>query len=141
MRSPYLCRDYADAADGALRRDGDWASVGDLGRFDGDVLVVFGRPGHIVTGGATVSLAEVEAALAPAARAPFAALGLPHPTLGTVLTIVVTDPGDGERLREAARRLPAAQRPRLWYQRPTLPLTTTGKLDRKALADSVGPPR
>ena len=138
VRSPYLCEGYADAAGGPLLRDGAWASVGDLGRFVGGALVVLGRPGHVVTGGATVSLAEVEAALGAAARAPFAAVGVPHPTLGAVLAVVVTDAADEARLREQARALPAAQRPRLWYHRPVLPLTAAGKVDRIALSESLG---
>lgn len=138
VRSAYLCEGYADAATGPLLRDGEWASVGDLGRVDAGSLVVLGRPGHVVTAGATVSLAEVEAALGAAAHAPFAVVGVPHPTLGAVLAVVVTDPADEARLRDVARALPAAQRPRLWYRRPVLPLTAAGKLDRVALAESLG---
>ncbi len=137
-RSAYLCRGYVDGAGGPLRRDGARASVGDLGGFRGGVLVVVGRPGHIVTGGAIVSLAEVEAALGAAARGPFAVVGLPHVALGSVLAIVTTDPADEAPLREHARRLPPAHRPRLWYQRPELPLTPAGKLDRATLAALLG---
>src|SRR4029079_14791295 len=37
VSSPYLARGYLDAdPGGALLRDGDWASVGDLARPDGD---------------------------------------------------------------------------------------------------------
>ena len=137
VRSPYLSDGYAEGADGPFRREGDWATVGDLGRVDGDSLVVLGRPGHIVTGGATVSLAEVEAALGAAARSPFAVIGLPHASLGSVLAVVVTDPADEGRLRQHARALPRAQRPRLWYRRPALPMTPAGKVDRAALAESL----
>ena len=140
VRSPYLCRGYVDGTSGALRRDGAWASVGDVGRFDGDTLIVVGRPGHIVTGGATVSIAEVETALGCAARGPFAVVGLPHPTLGSVLAAVVTDPDDEARLRSHAERLPPTHRPRLWFHRPVLPLTRAGKLDRPTLANLLGAP-
>lgn len=142
VRSPYLCEGYAGGTAGPLLRDGDWATVGDTGRWDGDRLVVLGRPDHVVTAGASVSLAAVEAELATAAAAPMAVCGLPHPTLGSVLTAVLTDPADREPVRAHARdHLPPALRPRRWHVLPTLPMTPAGKLDRLALAQAVADPR
>ncbi|HEU4568082.1 MAG TPA: o-succinylbenzoate--CoA ligase [Marmoricola sp.] len=132
VRSPYLAR----PGSGSLRTVDGWATVGDLGRLDGDRLVVLGRPDAVVTGGATVPLGEAEEALAPAAAAPYALLGVPHPDLGAVLAAVVTDADDRERMLGYAReRLPAAQRPRLWRVAEQLPLTDAGKVDRVALAE------
>lgn len=132
VRSPYVAR----PGSGALRLVDGWSTVGDLGRLEGDRLVVLGRPDSVVTAGATVVLADVEAALAPAAAAPYALVGVPHHDLGAVLAAVVTDAGDRDRLAGHARaHLPPAQRPRLWQVAAELPLTDAGKVDRAALAE------
>lgn len=131
VRSPYVAR----PGSGSLRVADGWATVGDRGRIDGDRLVVLGRPEAVVTAGATVLLAEVEAALASAATAPYALVGVPHPDLGAVLAGVVTDVNDRARLARRARELPSPQRPRMWRVTHELPLTTAGKLDRAALAE------
>jgi acyl-coenzyme A synthetase/AMP-(fatty) acid ligase len=135
VRSPYLCLGYAGSS-GTLRRDPDgWATVGDLGRYDGHTVTVLGRPGHVVTGGATVALAEVESALAAVASAPIAVCGLAHPTLGGIVTAVLTEAADREPLERHARAsLPPSHRPRLWRVVAELPLTGSGKVDRQALA-------
>ena len=134
VRSPYLAR----AGSGALRFVDGWATVGDRGRFTGDRLVVLGRPDTVVTAGATVLLADVEAALAPAARAPYALVGVPDRDLGALLAAVVTHADDRETLQAHARaHLPSAQQSRLWQVDEHLPLTPTGKVDRAGLADLV----
>jgi acyl-coenzyme A synthetase/AMP-(fatty) acid ligase len=112
---------------------GPWATVGDLGRLDGERLVVLGRPGTVTTAGATVALAEVEAALRGAARGQVAVVGLPHPGLGEVLAAAFTAPEDAETLRRVARELPATHRPRVWRRLDALPTTAGGKIDGVAL--------
>lgn len=116
------------------RDPGGWASVGDRGALEGGRLIVFGRPDAVTTGGATVLLADVEAALAGVAQAPFAVVGVPHAGLGEVLLAVVTDAGDRDRLEHRARtQLPASHRPRVWRVLPALPMTAAGKVDRARL--------
>jgi acyl-CoA synthetase (AMP-forming)/AMP-acid ligase II len=138
VRSPYVAQGYADGRSGPLRRDADgWATVGDLGRIEDGRVVVLGRPDTVTTGGATVVLAEVEAALADAAAAPFAVVGVPHPALGAVLTAVATAPDDLVTMRDRARQLPSSHRPRRWETRDALPLTTAGKVDRRALVSAL----
>jgi long-chain acyl-CoA synthetase len=129
--SPYLAR-----SGGSLRTiDDGWSTVGDLGRFTDGRLVVLGRPGVVVSAGATVVLAEVEAELARAARGPFAVLGLPHPGLGSVVCAAVTDPRDRTALQRHARaHLLPGSRPRTWLVVERLPLTALGKVDRECLA-------
>lgn len=135
VRSPWLSRGYLDGKGDSLAwRDDGFASVGDLGSFDGDRLDVWGRGGAITTGGATVALAPIQAALAPHMTGEFALVGVPHPDLGQVLGIAVTEPGDVEPVRRWARsNLSAPQRPRRWLVLPDLPLTPAGKVDRAAL--------
>ncbi|WP_347352311.1 long-chain fatty acid--CoA ligase [Intrasporangium sp.] len=133
VRSSWVCDGY-EGPPGALLRDGDWASVGDVGRLRDGVLEVLGRPDAVTTAGATVLVADVEAALAPVAHGPFAVHGLPHESLGEVLAVTVVDPADRARLQDAARRLPATHRPRRWRIVGALPVTAAGKLDRGALS-------
>ncbi|CCH77434.1 O-succinylbenzoate-CoA ligase [Nostocoides japonicum T1-X7] len=136
VRSAWVCDGY-DGPPGSLRRDPHgWATVGDLGALRGDgVLTVHGRPDTVTTGGATVLLADVEAALVPRAGGPIAVHGIPHPTLGEVVAVALTDARDRESLEPYARaHLSAAQRPRVWRVVPELPLTAAGKVDRARLA-------
>lgn len=113
-----------------------WATVGDRGRVANDGSVhVSGRVDAVVTGGATVLVADVEAALAPRTSGELAVIGLAHPELGQVVAAVFTHAADQPALAARARRaLPSSHRPRRWLHRPGLPLTPAGKVDRSALA-------
>lgn len=137
VRSPWLCEGY-EGPPGSLLRDGNWASVGDLGVLQNGRLRVLGRPDAVTTAGATVLIADVEAALAPLARGPIAVHGLPHATLGHVVAVTFVDPADRQRLQAGARSLPVTHRPRAWRLVSALPLTPAGKVDRVALAEPAG---
>lgn len=134
VRSEYLCDGYVGPT-GSLRRDEEgWATVGDTGVLVDGVLTVHGRPDTVITAGVTVAIAEVEAELLPAARSSFAVFGVPHPAMGELLAVAVTDESDRAALERYAReRLPASHRPRRWYVVDALPLTDAGKLDRARL--------
>ncbi len=138
VRSPFLCEGY-DGPPGALRRTADgFATVGDRGMLVDGVLRVDGRGSEVVTtGGATVLVADVEAALRPAVSGALVVVGLPHPELGQLLAGVVTDAADLPAARRAARSLAASHRPRRWLHVPNLPSTLSGKVDRPALAAAV----
>ncbi len=129
--SPYLCDGYLGSP-GPLRRDGAWATVGDLGELHEDVLVVSGRGDDVVTtAGATVQVGEVERVLGEVARV--VVLGVPHPDLGQVLVAVLDDREHLALLRATSRAdLRPSHRPRRWYAAP-FPLTPAGKVDRDAL--------
>jgi long-chain acyl-CoA synthetase len=134
-RSPYLCHGY-DGPPGPLRWDDDgFATVGDRGVLVDGLLTVTGRGGDTVTtGAASVLVADIEDALRSAVGRDVVVLGLPHGTLGQVVAAALTDPVDLEPARTAAReRLAPAQRPRVWFHVPVLPLNAAGKLDRPAL--------
>ncbi len=142
VRSPYVCEGYTGTAGhpGPLRRDpAGFASVGDRGTLVDGVLTVTGRgDAAVLTGGATVLVADVEAALRPVARGEVVVLGLPHPTLGQVVCAVLTDAGDLPALHAASHRaLAPAQRPRQWFHVPAPPVTDAGKVHREALARRV----
>ena len=138
VRSPYLARGYSrDGGPLTIGSDG-FATVGDAGHMSGDHLVVTGRSDVVVTGGATVLLHEVEGVLQDAAGPAVAVVGVPHDYLGAVIACVVDDPDRvSSAQRTASARLSPAQRPRLWYQVPRLPVTAAGKPDRRALRRMV----
>ena len=141
VTSPWLCVREEGVAP-VLRvaeRDGEtWMSVGDRGSVAADGRVqVGGRSDAVTTAGATVVLADVEAALRPYARGEVVVVGRPHPRLGAVLVAVCTDQRDVQTLPAIARReLPASHRPRMWSRIEPLPLTAAGKVDRTALVDA-----
>jgi acyl-coenzyme A synthetase/AMP-(fatty) acid ligase len=111
--------------------------VGDRGRWLDGRLLVDGRDDAVVTGGVTVLLADVEAALRPALVGQVAVVGLPHIELGGIIVAVLTDHQDREAARLAAAELGPA-RPRRWFVQDRLPLTPAGKVDRQALARELG---
>ena len=139
VRSPYVCQGY-DGPDGPLTWDPDgWATVGDRGSLDDGFLRVHGRGSDtVVTAGATVLVADVEATLERATGHSVVIVGLPHPDLGQVLCAVTPDVGHLEALRRSARELlDPAQRPRRWFEVADLPLTRAGKVDRDRLTTSL----
>jgi acyl-CoA synthetase (AMP-forming)/AMP-acid ligase II len=140
-RSPFLCEGY-DGMPGDLRRDpSGFATIGDRGTLVDGVLRVAGRGSEVVvTGGATVRVADVEAALGPVVTGALVVIGLPHPDLGQVVAGVVTDAADLVAARREAGLLPPTHRPRRWFHVPVLPLTKNGKVDRSALAASLPDP-
>ena len=139
VTSPWLClrEEGAAAVLRAVFRDGrSWMTVGDRGSVSAEGrLVVAGRADAVTTGGATVVLADVEAALRPYARGEVVVVARSHPRLGAVLVAVCTDPADADALPSIARRtLPASHRPRRWSVQEALPVTAAGKVDRDRIA-------
>ena len=135
VRSAWVCDGYSGPPGSLRHAEGGWASVGDLGRLDGSVLTVTGRPDAVVTAGATVLVSDVEAVLGPFARGTVVVHGIPHPSLGEVVAVTLTDGRDRASLEQVARaRLPVSHRPRVWRVVAELPLTEAGKVDRAALA-------
>ncbi len=135
-RSPFLAN-CTGGEPGPFHRGADgFATVGDCGAWRGGQLLVSGRDDAVVTGGVTVLLADVEAALWPRLVGQVAVLGLPHPMLGEVVAVVLTDERDRASARAAVAGLGPA-RPRRWFLRPALPLTPAGKVDRRALTTEL----
>jgi long-chain acyl-CoA synthetase len=140
-RSPYLADGYLTAhADGPLRFDPHgWATVQDLARAVPGGLEILGRGDSAVTsGGHTVVVEEVERLLRglPGVH-DVAVLGLPHLTLGQVLTAVVVGPAADDTLRAGVAGMPAPSRPRRWVHANALPRTSGGKLRRDELPELV----
>lgn len=123
--------------------------TGDLGRFDADGMVVYhGRGGsHVKVRGHRVEPAEVERALLDVERIKEAVVvDRPVPSGdsdGNILVAYLTS-RDGqaipaEHLRRALRaRLPEFMIPSAFVHVPSMPRTTTGKVDRHALPSHIG---
>jgi acyl-CoA synthetase (AMP-forming)/AMP-acid ligase II len=134
VRSPWVCERLTGAAGSLLLDVPGWASVGDLGQFTAGLLTVRGRPDAIVTAGATVLIADVEAVLSRVAAGGVAVHGVAHPTLGHVVAVTLTNEADREPLERLAReQLPVTHRPRVWHVVESLPTTAAAKVDRAAL--------
>ena len=137
VRSPYVSQGYDDGADGPFAVDTEgFATVGDHGSLEQGLLSVAGRgAATILTGAATVLVADVEQALRRATGADVVVIGVPHPRWGQLVAAVTTDPAMAARLPASARtELTAAQQPRLWFCVPSFPVTGSGKVDRSTLS-------
>jgi long-chain acyl-CoA synthetase len=140
VRSPYLSTGYPAGCRGPLRWDDDgFASVGDLAELlpDGGLLVRGRGDSAVTTGGATVLAEDVELALSTLPGvSEVAVVGVPHATLGEILTAVI-EPLPGAHLsgiRGAARAMLAGPSlPRRWLVADRLPRTPSGKIARQAV--------
>jgi long-chain acyl-CoA synthetase len=120
-----------------FRRDGPWATVGDIGRLNNDgSLSILGREGGmVITAGHNVYPQEIETALTEIPGIETAVvLGLSDPVRGQRLAALVdgTTPLDEIRA-QLAMRLPRYKLPRHFYRLGTWPLTSSGKPDRRTL--------
>jgi acyl-CoA synthetase (AMP-forming)/AMP-acid ligase II len=144
FKGPQVVSGYWNApeATAASFRDG-WFHTGDIGRIAPDgYLYVIGRMKDIVIrGGENINCGEVEACLGNHPGViEVAAFGVPHPTLGEELAVVVclTEAGQAtaDELRAfVAERLAAFKVPaRVYLSRLPLPRTATGKVIKQGLA-------
>lgn len=132
---------YGDAQTTAASwREGYWLT-GDVGYrdADGDLWVLDRRSDLIVTGGENVYPAEVERVLrAHPAVAAACVVGLPHPEWGQqVAALVVLDGRNGlpaaELLAHCREHLAGYKQPRQIAFADSLPLTGSGKIERRAV--------
>jgi crotonobetaine/carnitine-CoA ligase len=126
-----------------------WLHTGDKGYFDADgFLYFFDRAKDVIKrGGENISATEVEATLTGhPAIALAAVIGIPDPIRDeAVMAFVVAEPG-AELDEEEVRRYCAEQLAR--FKVPTvirlvdsLPMTSIGKVEKKALREMVATPR
>ncbi|AEE45057.1 o-succinylbenzoate--CoA ligase [Cellulomonas fimi] len=144
LAAGYLGRPDLDAQAFAGTGDARVLRTSDLGRVDDGVLTVLGRLDDVlVTGGAKVAPAAVEAVLSGLDEvAEVCVVGVPDDEWGqAVVAVVVPRGGRGpslERVRSTvAARLGAAHAPRRVVVVPALPLRGPGKVDRAAVARLV----
>jgi acyl-CoA synthetase (AMP-forming)/AMP-acid ligase II len=140
VRSPFVCDGYVWADDDrGLHRDGEWATVGDVGwlGWDGALGLAGRRGGMIITGGFNVYPEEAETALrALDGIEETVVVGVPDAYLGTAVVAVVSGPGaEAVTLAQVAAacavRLPRYKVPRRVYAIRQWPLTGSGKIIRR----------
>jgi acyl carrier protein len=112
--------------------------TGDTGRWlvDGNIEYVGRRDGQVKVRGQRVELGEVEEALRrqPGVREAAATLREGGGDGGGLLVAYVAGEAEWEELREGLRKeLPEAMVPGAWVRVERLPLTPSGKVDRRAL--------
>jgi long-chain acyl-CoA synthetase len=150
VRGPGVMRGYWNAPDeSATVLRGGWLHTGDVGHLDDDgyLYVVDRKKDLILRGGFNVFPRDVEDALTAHPQVAMAGVvGRPDPRLGEeVVAFVSLRPGatvDAAELAAFARsRLSPTTAPREVHIVPSVPLTSVGKLDRKALRALLVPDR
>ena len=144
VRGPTVMRGYhqhSEATAQTLR--GGALHTGDLGYLDadGDLWLVQRRSDLIVTGGENVYPAEVEAALRthPAVR-DACVVGVAHPEWGQQVAAMIVTDGEVDLDQIAADlrgKLAGYKIPRIVRVVDALPLTGSGKIARKAVAEAL----
>ncbi|MBW3668967.1 MAG: AMP-binding protein [Actinobacteria bacterium] len=133
---------WRDPVRTAAAWQGDAFTVGDVGRLDHDgFLFLDGRRDDLViSGGVNVYPAEVEAALAGMPGiAEIAVFGAPDERWGQrVCAAVVGEAAAADVIAYARERLAAYKCPKDVYRVDALPMTSTGKVRRSAIAATLG---
>ena len=128
---------WGDPAKTAATWDGDWFTVGDLGRLDSDgYLYLDGRRSDlIISGGVNVYPAEVESVLGEVSGVDrICVFGIEDPQWGQKVCAVVVGSASEEDIRaHAATHLAPYKRPKTIVYATSLPLTHSGKVDRNRL--------
>lgn len=122
--------------------DGDWFTVGDLGRLDDDgYLYLDGRRSDlIITGGVNVYPAEIERVVLDLHGVRQAiAFGADDPQWGQRVCLAVIGDATEAQIRQHCRdQLAPAKRPKTIRLVDGLPLTHNGKVDRLGLPAALG---
>ncbi|WP_460446686.1 o-succinylbenzoate--CoA ligase [Angustibacter aerolatus] len=140
LGGPTIARGYRPAHPGVDVEDGvRWFTTNDLGRWDGDRLVVLGRADDVlVTGGEKVAPQAVEAVLSQVPGvAESLVVGVPDPEWGQRVVALVVPSSSGppalDVVRDAVReRLGPHAAPRALLVVDALPSRGIGKPDRAA---------
>jgi long-chain acyl-CoA synthetase len=148
VQSPSVMRGYyRDPARTQAVLDADgWFRTGDLARLDGRDLIITGRANDlIIRFGFNVYPGEVEAVLAGhEAVLQAAVIGRPSAEGEDILAFVVPRAGhlpDTAALSQhAARHLASYKCPSRFFLLSALPLTPTGKIDKRGLLDAAEDP-
>lgn len=140
VKSPYLFDGYASTHSADTRWNGDYLSIAELGRLDGDGnLFVMGRRNRMVTiSDINVFPEEIETYLAGVAGTDdVVVIPLPDPKRGSRLVAVIAgaDPSMGENavLQLCRRDLGPLRAPRRVLFAPQLAMLPAGKPDYRAI--------
>jgi fatty-acyl-CoA synthase len=140
-RGPYVMKEYhrlPEETAHALR--GGWLHTGDVGWIDEDgyLFLVDRLKDMIISGGMNVYSTEVEQVLHDCPGVGQAAVvGIAHPGWGEAVVAFVVPNQDGfnevDAVQRCRRELAAYKRPKRFIEVAELPLTSYGKVDKKAL--------
>jgi O-succinylbenzoic acid--CoA ligase len=139
VRGRTLFARYLPAGGAPLDAEG-WFTTGDEGRLDdaGNLHVLGRRDDAIITGGEKVLPHEVEEALRSCPGvADACVLGAPDPTWGQIVSALIVPreaPPPTAALAHELARLAPYKRPRRLAFATALPMSPSGKLDRRAAA-------
>lgn len=139
VRSPYLFRGYAGHP-GTAVRDGDWLSVGEIGRIDNGFLHIEGRSDRMLTvADRNVFPEEIEGFLLtlPGVRQA-AVLARPDRLRGHVLEAVVRGGEAAAVLARCRAELGPLKSPRRIHLVDDWPVLPSGKTDLSALQRLIG---
>ncbi|WP_127114567.1 AMP-binding protein [Shimia sediminis] len=122
-----------------FRREGPWATVGDIGRLntDGSLSILGREGGMVITSGHNVYPQEVETALAalPGVKGAIV-LGRVHPSRGQEIVAIVEGDIEADEIRaRLALSLPRYKLPRQIFRTGDWPLTSSGKIARATLQE------
>lgn len=143
IKGPTLATTYLNDEQGwRSSLDDGWFRTSDLGEYKNGQLRVIGRSDEvIITGGENISLIAVEESLKTKfLGADFAAFALPDSEWGATLHIALvgdTSISNDEMTLHLAHTLGPAAKPKGFHRLSSLPLIGVGKVDRKALSNSV----
>ncbi|MCC2667805.1 MAG: putative o-succinylbenzoate--CoA ligase [Armatimonadetes bacterium] len=150
VRTPFIMAGYLDyeTLQPAEIAPDAWFPTGDIGRLEADgALQITGRKKDlIIRGGVNVSPRQVEEVLLEhPAVAQAAVIGLPHDLYGEEVTaVLVLQPGQvldelKRELQQLCReRLSSSAVPTCWVEVPELPVSSTGKVQKNVLRDTLG---
>lgn len=100
---------------------------------DGTFTILGRKDNTINTGGIKVQIESIEEALRSIISVTFAITAIPHPGLGEAIVLLVEKTTDADSLPDRiAPLLPKYQQPKYIRQVDAIPLTGSGKTDRKA---------
>lgn len=141
VRGPFVAAGYFGGEGGAMLDAEGWFPTGDVATLDthGSIAIIDRSKDLIKSGGEWISSADLErAALTVPGISQAAAIAVAHPKWQErPLLLLVAQPGmtvDHEAVRAAiAARLPRWQLPDDIVEVDALPLTATGKIDKKVL--------
>jgi acyl-CoA synthetase (AMP-forming)/AMP-acid ligase II len=141
VRSPGQMLGYWDSSRDAEAMRNGWIRTGDIGRLDPDgyLYIVDRKKDMIVTGGLNVFPAQVEDVLTGhSAIAQCAVIGIPDPKWGESVTAFCVLRPDAEVSEQELIDLVKAAKGSVWAPKrvdfvAALPMTPTGKTDKKAL--------
>jgi oxalate---CoA ligase len=134
VRGPHVSPGYLSSVDGPLTAHPDgWLHTGDLGQLTPDGLLLSGRRDDVINrAGEKILPEEIETALATLPGViDVVAAGAPDPVLGEAVVAFIAGDVSQEDVRRALSRVPD----RIVLV-PRIPRSTTGKVNRRKLADA-----